>query len=321
MRLFYFLASWLVLATFSLSAFSQLLPLSHELESAHGRTIYSLGNKFHSSVHSYFQDEIDTLGGSRADSLSPLFNNRETFLYRKLFTEHLIQIDKPDYSLYLDFLPDFQIGREFSGDKTTWLNTRGLSLQGRIGEEVYFYTDFYENQAALPGYLDEFAREASILPGQGKHKPYNGGKAFDWAYAQGFVSYSPSSHFNFQLGNSKQFIGDGYRSMLLSDVGFNYPSLKVTTSLGPLRYMIMWAQFQDLQAPEVAFEQGHRKKWGVIHYLDWNISNRVSLGLFESIMWQNADSTGKRGFDVKYLNPIIFFRPVEYSGGIPLIMR
>ncbi|WP_158640464.1 hypothetical protein [Anseongella ginsenosidimutans] len=49
---------------------------------------------------------------------------------------------------------------------------------------------------------------------------------------------------------------------MLSDVGFNYPSLKVTTSLGPLRYMIMWAQFQDLQAPEVAFEQGHRKKWG-----------------------------------------------------------
>lgn len=315
MRFFYFLCFCLILTCFTRSASSQILPLSHERESAYGRTIYSLGNKFHSSIHSYFQDELDSLGEAPVNSLSPLFKNRNTFLYRKLFSEHLVEIEKPDYALYLDFLPDFQIGRAFSESKTTWLNTRGLSLQGRIGDHVYFYTDFYENQASLPQYLDEFARENGILPGQGKYKPFNDGKAFDWAYAQGFVSYTPSSHFNFQLGNSKQFIGDGYRSLLLSDATFNYPSLKVTTSVGPLRYLIMWAQFQDMRAPEVSFEQGYRKKWGVIHYLDWNISDRVSVGVFESIIWQNADSTGKRGFDVKYLNPIIFFRPVEFAGG------
>src|SRR3546814_662018 len=240
MRLVRILSFWLIPTFFSLSAVSQILPLSHEVEATYGRTAYSLGNKFHSSIHSWYKDELDTLGPVVTDSLSPLFNNRETFLYRKLFTEHLVEVDEPDYSLYLDFLPDFQIGREFSESKTTWLNTRGISLQGRIGDKVYFYTDFYENQAALPGYLDEFAREGSVIRGQGKYKPFNDGKDFDWAYAQGFVSYSPSSHFNFQLGNARQFIGDGYRSLLLSDVGFNYPSLKVTTSIGPLRYMIMW---------------------------------------------------------------------------------
>ncbi|MCY1529386.1 hypothetical protein D9M68_645260 [compost metagenome] len=33
--------------------------------------------------------------------------------------------------------------------------------------------------------------------------------------------------------------------------------------------------------------------------------------MFDAVIWQDADTTGKRGFDVSYLNPIIFLRPVE----------
>lgn len=313
-------ASILVFSLFTAffaSSQSLPLPLSHEAEDRYGRLLYSTGNKFHSSIHPYFQEEIDSLGpGFSGDTLPELFRNTETFLYRKLFSEHLVQIDKPDYSLYLDFLPDFRIGREFSNGRTTWLNTRGIALQARVGKNVFLYTDFYENQAVFPGFIDDFAREEKIVPGQGKYKPF-GKKGFDYAYANGFVSYTPSKHFNFQLGNGKQFIGDGYRSLLLSDAGFTYPYLKATATLGPLRYLVMWSQFQDLKAPQTTYEGGHRKKWGVMHYLDWNVSDRVSLGFFESIIWQNADSTGKRGFDVQYLNPIIFFRPVEFSVGSP----
>ncbi|WP_262713142.1 hypothetical protein [Anseongella ginsenosidimutans] len=36
-----------------------------------------------------------------------------------------------------------------------------------------FYTDFYENQAALPGYLDEFARSINSSRAS-KHKPIMG---------------------------------------------------------------------------------------------------------------------------------------------------
>jgi hypothetical protein len=42
------------------------------------------------------------------------------------------------------------------------------------------------------------------------------------------------------------------------------------------------------------------------------------VGLFESIVWQGGDTTGaRRGFDVNYLNPVIFYRPVEFSRGSP----
>jgi hypothetical protein len=79
----------------------------------------------------------------------------------------------------------------------------------------------------------------------------------------------------------------------------------------------MWAQFIDRDYPAASYGTGYRKKWGVFNYLDWNISKKLSLGLFEAVIWQDSDSSGKRGFDASYINPIVFLRPVEFSVGSP----
>ena len=39
------------------------------------------------------------------------------------------------------------------------------------------------------------------------------------------------------------------------------------------------------------------------------------MGMFESIIWQGKDTMLNRGYDINYLNPVIFFRPVEYAQG------
>lgn len=56
-------------------------------------------------------------------------------------------------------------------------------------------------------------------------------------------------------------------------------------------------------------------KYATFHYLGWNATKRINIGLFESIVWQGSDSTRHRGYDVNYLNPVMFFRPTEYSLG------
>jgi hypothetical protein len=139
----------------------------------------------------------------------------------------------------------------------------------------------------------------------------------DWAYATAVINYTPSKYFSFTLGQDKNFIGDGYRSMLLSDVASPYPFLRITGTLGNVKYMAMWSQFQDPLSPQFSYDNGFRKKWGAFHYVDWNVNNRLSLGFFDSIIWQDADATGKRGFDFSYLNPIIFLRTVEGMNGSP----
>jgi hypothetical protein len=74
-------------------------------------------------------------------------------------------------------------------------------------------------------------------------------------------------------------------------------------------------QHIDPFAPTFSQELGQRKKWAVMHYLNWNFNEKWSLGLFDAVIWQDDDSVGKRGFEMSYANPIIFLRAAEYTTG------
>ena len=41
----------------------------------------------------------------------------------------------------------------------------------------------------------------------------------------------------------------------------------------------MWAKFMDLRIPQFYYDNGNRKKWGVFHYLDWNVNKKISIGM------------------------------------------
>lgn len=278
--------------------------------------MYDINTSYHSAFKPIFVD--DALISTAADSIFYLNadTSRQSWLARKLFNEHLLSIKNKDFTVYADFLPDFQIGYDSESGTTTWLNTRGYQVGGTIGKTFSFYTSGFENQGEFPGYLYRFIADKDIIPGQTLDNRMN--RSFkDWATASAILSFTPSRYVNFTLGHDKNFIGDGYRSMLLSDVAANYPFLKTTVELGNVKYMSLWAQMQDLRSPKFSYDNGIRKKWGVFHYLNWNVNDRLSLGFFDAVIWQDADTLGKRGFDFSYINPFIFLRPVENQNGSP----
>lgn len=279
--------------------------------------IYRANSNFHSAIKPYFAD--DSIIALSIDSMLNigLDTGKSSFIKRKLFQEHLIEVKSKDYKIYIDFLPDFVAGRELDENKNTWLNTRGFQVGGTIGKKFSFYTSAYENQALFPAYLQNYINKQKVIPSQTNDNFGPSRIIKDYSYVATTLSYSPNKYLNISLGQDKNFIGDGYRSMLLSDVATNYPFLKLTGTLGRVKYMALWAQFQDLSAPQFSYDNGFRKKWGVFHYLDWNVTNKLSLGFFDAVIWQDADSTGKRGFDYSYLNPLAFLRPVERQNGSP----
>ncbi|MBB6271526.1 hypothetical protein HDF26_001953 [Pedobacter cryoconitis] len=294
------------------NAQSELLPLGHDLNNKLGKEIYFNNSKrIHTSLLPYIVSDIDSSGkDSLLKSVMPLEKDWQSknWLFRKIFQQHLVEVNDKDYSFYLDFLPDLQIGRQ--GGNTTWLNTRGIEIGGKIGKQFSFTSHFYENQGKFARYITDYITTNRVVPGQGYAKLYGKG-GFDYAYSGGTLSYTPSKYLNVQLGYDKNFIGDGYRSLLLSDNSFNYPFLKVTATLGSVRYMAMWAQFIDLYDTPFDDETPYPKKYGLFHYLSWNATKRLSLGLFENIMWR------PRGFDFSYVNPVMFMRPTEYANGSP----
>jgi hypothetical protein len=128
------------------------------------------------------------------------------------------------------------------------------------------------------------------------------------------ISYSPYSFLRLELANSKNFFGDGYRSFLLSDFASNYPYFKLETNFLSLKYSCVWAVQNSYLLVEDSVYGGryfnNYNKFNVFHYLDWKIGKRINLGVFESIITRNNNF-----FTFEYMNPIIFFRPVEFSLG------
>lgn len=295
--IFYFLFSIFILTIeISIAQFNPIHHYNNEKNSWYNDVQYN-----HSALQPIYSE----------DTTSYQKSNRKYWFGRKLYDEHLYHSSKNNTILDVNFLPDMYIGKE--GNKTIWNNTRALQLSGKVNSNFSFDFTLYETQVRLPSYMDTLSVTLKSIPGQGWHEiVYKQGTVYDYTYATAHIAYR-AGNFNFQLANDKLFIGDGYRSLLLSDVSIPYPYFKATYESKKFQYSAIYMQHIDQFAPKLSEELGFQKKWAVMHYLDWNISKKWTIGLFDAVIWQDADSTGKRGFEVSYANPIIFLRAAEYA--------
>jgi hypothetical protein len=281
------------------------LPLGYQLNQRFNATIYSVDNSFHTSLKPFLIDS----------TLSPIYNelmrrgvdsSRKSWVYRKLLNEHLFDEHTKEYTFFGDYLPDLQLGHDFGGNATTNLNTRGYQFGGTVGNKFYFYTSGYENQGKFAPYYADAAKKIAFIPGQAYDRTPNG-PSHDWAYVTAILSYTPIKQLNITLGEDKTFIGDGYRSLLLSDFAANYPLFRVTANLGKVQYMMMWAYLQDAATPQFNAFYNNRRKWAAFHYLDWNVNSQLSIGFFNALITMEANDRGQfHGFDVNYINPLFF---------------
>ncbi len=237
-------------------------------------------------------------------------NFNKTWLGRKLFKEHFIDANNDDIHLSIDPVFNFQGGRDVTAKENTYVNTRGILVQADVNQKFFFYTGFRENRAHYVNYVSDFAMSANVAPGQGRVKVV-GTHVYDFSVAYGGIAYKLNRHFDFSLATDKNFIGDGYRSLLLSDNSSNYPFLKINMAFWKFKYTVIYSVMQD-SITYADTNAGFRKKIARFSYLDLNIGrkNNLSIGIFEALI-------SKRSFDFNYANPVLFLRPVEYSVGSP----
>lgn len=123
------------------------------------------------------------------------------------------------------------------------------------------------------------------------------------------ISYTPNDIFNFQVGLDNQFIGQGNRSLFLSDYAVPNPFAQIRTRFWRVEYTVMYQFFRE------KFGSNYRSKNGASHHISLNAAKWLNIGIFESVIFRPKDTLLNRGFDAEYLNPVIFYRPQEYSLG------
>lgn len=230
-----------------------------------------------------------------------LFNTRE----------HLYITKTKQFSLVVDPLVNLQFGKASEGSVKTFMNERGIILRGHIDKVIGFYTALTDAQEKDPLYVQEYVNANNALPGAGFFKAFQT-TGYDHFNARGGITFNTGKYLDLQMAYDKLFIGDGYRSLFLSDFSSNYFFLRFAMHVGKVHYESIVA---ETTAPFAWRVQSQHKalpqNYMTLHHLSWQVSRKFNLGLYENVMESGVD-----GFKPNYLNPLIFIKAVEQDNGI-----
>ncbi|MEZ5037437.1 MAG: hypothetical protein R2760_08120 [Chitinophagales bacterium] len=202
------------------------------------------------------------------------------------------------------------MGVDFYTSKIISQRTVGFELKADIGKKVSLYTAITNNVVKFPSYITLYSVAATAVPGEGRTRPTSN-NSFDYSSAIAYLSYSPVKQFNMQIGNGKHFIGDGFRSLLLSDNSFNYPYLQFTTNVWRIKYTTIYTELLNNIKRGTDFTLGYQRKLATFNYLSVDAAKWLQLGVFEGITWRRTTDKGNTFFDYNFINPILGVRAFQ----------
>lgn len=266
-------------------------------KSAQSQTLNSETDRVNFTYLFYDNPESSGYYDSVNGILRSFYRQRNAFYHVKV----------PEFELFLNPVLGFSAGKETAQNPLLYQNTRGIELRGSLAGKVGFYSMIGENQLSVPQYLKTEADSNGSLNGAGFIKPFKN-NGYDFFQAKGYFTFKPIKITTIQFGHDRNFIGNGYRSLLLSDFSREYLFLKVQTKVWKFQYTNLFTEFADLTNINGA-GTGLKKKFAAIHHLSLNLGNRWNVGLFESVIFNRPNNQ----FETNYLNPIIFYRAVEHN--------
>lgn len=274
----------------------------------------------------YFPDGQYPKNESEFDLIAHINDTSKQYytLTEVLFKKHLFEIKGDGFTINISPVFDFSFGRDLS-DTTTrnlYQNTRGVFIEGDLGKNFSFGTEFYENQGRYTTYQSEFYiahgelyptsigyyQQNAIVPGEARTKPFKT-DGFDYAYAIGYLAYRPHRNILISGGNTPHFIGEGFRSLLLGNSNGNAPFIKLDWQINPkLKFSYLRARNLNLlrRVATGSAESYYEAKGFGMNYLTYEPITGVGISLFEGNMWSRGDSIQST------LTPVASYIPIPF---------
>jgi hypothetical protein len=238
------------------------------------------------------------------------FNSKKPFLDAFYKTKaNFFVVNEKDFFLAIDPVLQEQQSYETGNNERVFLNSKGFTMRGMIANRLGFSSYVTDNQERGPGFFQQRVAQYSAIPGAGYYKPFKT-TAFDYFDARGSIYFNLWKYFDVQFGYDKNFIGNGYRSLFLSDYSAPYLFLKINTRIWKLNYENIFMELISQYARTTDYQ--YPKKYGVVHHLSYNAAKWLNLGLYENVVFSRADY-----FDFSYLNPVIFLVSAQQQNGSP----
>lgn len=227
------------------------------------------------------------------------------------------EVNTPHFYLRANPIINFQYAIDGNDEQPIFKNLRGLELRAGVDDRIYFYTNVLETQERFPKYVNNFIDKNRAIPGAALYKSYvstifNINRGYDFLNAQALLGFNITKHVGVQFGHGSNFIGNGYRSVLLSNFSANYLYLKLNWRVGKFQLQNIFAEAAANSRADLTKDGLIPKKYFATHYFGYRPFEKLQLGLFETVVFHREN-----GFELQYLNPIILYRTVEQYIGSP----
>jgi hypothetical protein len=269
------------------------------------------------ALHDLLMNNIEWVSGN-TDS----FKSKKPLL--DIFYKHkanFYEVNEKDFFLVIDpVIQETQSVQTNNNGGRIFLNEKGLTLRGMIAKGLGFSSFLTDNQERGPDYFQQRVSGAGLdgapgagtgfaaVPGAGYYKSFKK-TAFDYFDNRASIYFNALKYFDFQFGYDKNFIGNGYRSLFLSDYAAPYLFLKFNTRIWKLNYQNIYMELVSQHNPG---DYQYPKKYAVVHHLSVNAAKWLNVGLYENVVFSRADH-----FDFSYLNPVIFLVSAQQQNGSP----
>src|SRR5579859_2963602 len=267
--------------------------------------LYHLSPVDRANLSSLLMNNIEWVTGNKDSFMSkrPLW---QTFYKNKA---NFYEVEDKDFFLAVDPAIQQTQSYESGNSQRVFLNSKGLTLRGLIGGKLGFSAYLTDNQERGPSYFQQRVAQYDAVPGAGYFKSF-GKTGFDYFDNRASIYFNTWKYVDWQFGYDKNFIGDGYRSLILSDYSAPYLFLKFNTRIWKLNYQTIYMEL--ISQHHIGADYQYPKKYAVLHHLNVNATPWLTLGLFENVVFSRADH-----YDFSYLNPVIFLVSAQQQNGSP----
>ena len=280
----------------------QLVTAAMEYKQRHPGIVFSKTDEY--NLQSLYRNNTEYLPEDLRNTLAGKKPIGKSF-YRT--PANLFEVHVKDFDLVINPVFHFVLSKEKDNDENLFLNSRGVAIRGMIANKIGFSASIVDNQERDPMYVQAWENKFKSVPGAGYYKDFKG-TGFDYFDARGYFTFNITKYIDVAFGYDRNFIGDGHRSLFLSDFSNNILFLKLTTRIWKINYRNLFMELHTAEprGPDRLLP----KKYSALHHLDVNITRWLNIGLFEGVMFGR-----KNRFEFGYLNPVIFYRSVEQQNG------
>lgn len=259
-----------------------------------------------------------------SDSLAALNSGKGLFNFLGKNKRDVFSVDQPGFRMYVNPVLYLTGGLDRNNDPAAansqlplYNNQRGLVIRGSLGNRVGFHTEVSDYLTRIPEFRYRDFRSTGTIPGEENVKQFGDQNGVNYFKTRGYLTVKAADWLRIKVGKDRVHWGNGWQSLFLSDHSADALMLNLHAKFWKLEYMSHFAQFIDYFPGKSDVTGDFPRKYGAFHTLLFRPIPQLTVGVFEALMYGQNQPYGRRGFELQYLNPVIFYRSAEQLIGSP----